>query len=222
MNSLSYSSQPPPPGPIRTLLVDDHQLVRLGLRKTLEMGARNLTVCGEATTGEEAVEAVRRLRPDIVLLDLNMPGMGGIEALRIMVRTRPAPRVMVLTSHSEPPYPAIVLREGAGAYLSKKAGIDEIVRAIHVVMQGGRYLSADLADAIVPSPFEELTTREFEVVALVLEGEAIAKVGERLHLSPKTVSTYYQRAKEKLGVQTDGELVRKAIDCGLLPAERLD
>ncbi len=205
---------------IRVLLVDDHKLIRVGLGKLLEAEA-GIEVVGEAADGETALQLARELAPDVVVLDINMPGMNGVEATRRLTRLEPAPRILIVSMHSQDPVPARLLEAGAAGYLTKDADADEIVAAVRQVHAGKRFLSADIAREIAlgnvgGSPLAKLSDRELEVMLLVANGYGIPEIAERLHLSPKTVATYRYRLFDKLDLRNDVELARYALRHGLL------
>lgn len=205
---------------IKVLLVDDHELIRMGMRKIIE-NETDVVIAGEARSGEEALELVRSERPDIVLLDINMPGMNGVEATRRMARLEPQPKIIIVSVHAKDPVPSRLLEAGAMGYLTKEAAADELVDALHTVSKGKRYLSADVAREIAlsqgdGSPLSSLSEREMEVLLLVADGKSIAYIADHLNVSPKTVSTYRYRLFEKLDVENDVELARYALRHGLI------
>ncbi len=208
---------------IRVLIVDDHELVRTGIKRILE-DTRDIRVIAEASTGEEALNQVREHGPDVVLMDVNMPGIGGLEATRKIIQTHPGLRVIVVTIHVDEPYPTRLLEAGASGYLTKGCAVDEIVDAIQVVHRGERYIGADIARqlalSMLPggerSPFDKLSQREMQVMLMVTQGHSIQDISDRLCLSPKTVSTYRYRLYEKLGVDNDVELTHLAMRHGMI------
>jgi len=208
---------------ISVLLVDDHELVRTGVRRLLE-DTSGMEVIGEAGTGEEALESVKNRRPDVVLMDVNMPGIGGLEATRKLVQMDPDLRVIVCTVHDHEPFPSRLLEAGAAGYLTKDCAFAEIVRAIRVVYSGERYISAGIAQSLAlssmagsaGSPFERLSAREMQVMLMFTQGHSVQIISDRLCLSPKTVSTYRYRLFEKLGVFNDIELLRLAMRHGVI------
>lgn len=216
---------------IKVMLVDDHRLVRTGLRRVLAEAA-DMDVIAEASSGEEALELMRGKTPDVVLMDINMPGIGGLEATRRIVQKYPGVKVIVVTMHLEEPYPSRMLGAGASGYVSKDSAADEVIAAIRRVWAGGHYVAADVAGNMAASlvkgrsdsPFELLSQRETQVMLMVTQGYSTQEISDRLHLSPKTVSTYRYRLFEKLGVSNDVELTRMAMRYGLLDekAEDLD
>lgn len=208
---------------IRVMLVDDHRLVRAGLKRVLsEMP--DIEVVAEAGTGEEALELARKHTPDVVLMDVNMPGMGGLESTRRLVARMPQVKVVAVSMHLEEPYPSRMLEAGAAGYISKDSAADEVGTAIRRVQSGGHYVAADVAGNLAASlirggggaPFEQLSQRETQVMLMVTKGYSTQAISDRLCLSPKTVSTYRYRLFEKLGVANDVELTRLAMRYGLL------
>ena len=202
---------------IKVLLVDDHELVRTGIRRILEE-AGDMEVVGEAGDGDEAVRVVRKLAPDVVLMDVNMPGMGGIEATRRLLRLAPSTKVIALTVLDDDPFPARLNEAGAVGYLTKGCPAREMIEAVRTVHRGIPYVASAVArkhmladwKGVAASPFEELSAREMQVAMMILNGQRSQEIAKALSLSPKTVSTYRQRIYEKLNVQTDVELTRLA------------
>ena len=203
---------------IKILLVDDHQLVRTGIRSVLET-ERKFKVVGEADTGEQAIEMVAERTPDVVIMDINMPGMGGIEATRKLLEIEPGLKVIGLSMHHQEPYPSQFLNSGAAAYLSKDCGAEEMITAILAVNAGDRYIGREVAQHLAMNlfngkgrtPIAELSSRELEVLMLVVKGGKIKDIADKLCISPKTVSTYRYRLYNKLGVTSDVELTRLAV-----------
>ena len=209
---------------IKIMLVDDHRLVRAGLKRVLQEAA-DMQVVAEASSGEEALELMRNQAPDIVLMDINMPGIGGLEATRRAIQRHPGLKIIVVSMHLEEPYPSRMLAAGAAGYISKDSAADEVVAAIRRVNGGGHYVAADVAGNLAASivkgsgggsPFDQLSQRETQVMLMVTKGHSTQDISDRLHLSPKTVSTYRYRLFEKLGVNNDVELTRMAMRYGLL------
>lgn len=208
---------------IKIMLVDDHRLVRAGLKRVLAEAA-DMEVIAEASSGEEALELTRTKVPDVVLMDINMPGIGGLETTRRLVQRLPQVKVIVVSMHLEEPYPSRMLGAGAAGYISKDSAADEVIAAIRRVSSGGHYVAADVAGNMAASlvkgksdsPFEQLSQRETQVMIMVTKGYSTQEISDRLHLSPKTVSTYRYRLFEKLGVGNDVELTRMAMRYGLL------
>ncbi len=208
---------------IRVVLVDDHQLVRTGIRMILE-STEDVRIVGEAESGEEAMEVVRRVRPDVVLMDISMPGMGGLEATRKLLSVDPELRIVVLSVHVEEPYPSRFMKVGAAGYLTKDCAVEEMLAAITTVHQGGRYIGAEVARKMAmshipgnaPSPFERLSDRELQVMMMVIRGAKVPEISEKLFISSKTVNTYRYRVFEKLGVKNDVELTHLALRHGII------
>ncbi len=213
---------------IKVFLVDDHELVRTGIRRILE-DVRGIKVVGEADSGEDAVKWCRTEQADIVLMDMNMPGIGGLEATKKILRFNPDVKVIVLTIHTENPFPTKVMQAGAAGYLTKGAGPDEMVNAIRMVQSGQRYLSPEIAQQMALSqftpdaenPFKELSERELQIMMMITKGEKVTDISEQLNLSPKTVNSYRYRLFSKLNISGDVELTHLAIRYGILDAETL-
>ena len=203
---------------IRILLVDDHELVRTGFEHLLNESPE-ISVIGVASSGEEAILQAEKLNPDVVMMDIKMPGIGGIEASRKIFQKYPDMKIIALSAHDEGPFPQQLLKIGVRGFLSKSSTPDEMVAAIQRVMQGGRYLCPGVADKIAlssimgesPSPFDSLSQRELQVVILTLQGKGIQEIAEMLLISPKTVNTYRYRVYDKLSAKNDVELTRLAI-----------
>ncbi|MGR6861914.1 UvrY/SirA/GacA family response regulator transcription factor [uncultured Aliivibrio sp.] len=213
---------------IKVFLVDDHELVRTGIRRILE-DVRGIKVVGEAHSGEDAVKWCRTEQADIVLMDMNMPGIGGLEATKKILRFNPDMKVIVLTIHTENPFPTKVMQAGAAGYLTKGACPDEMVNAIRMVQSGQRYLSPEIAQQMALSqftpdsenPFKELSERELQIMIMITKGEKVTDISEQLNLSPKTVNSYRYRLFNKLNISGDVELTHLAIRHGILNAETL-
>jgi len=213
---------------IKVLLADDHDLVRLGIKRLLA-DATGIAVIGEAETGEEAIKLARELLPSIILLDANMPGIGGLEACRRIIRHNPDIKVIALTVHADEPYPSRFLQAGASGYLTKGTGVDEMVRAIRQVNSGQRYISAEVAqqlalkpfDADKDSPFDILSEREMQVMLMITAGEKVQHISETLCLSPKTVNSYRYRLFDKLDVDSDVALTHLVIRHGIIDPHML-
>jgi DNA-binding NarL/FixJ family response regulator len=213
---------------IRILLVDDHSLMRTGVRMVLQ-AEPDMEVVGEAETGDEGVRKAVELRPDVVLMDLSMPGMGGLEATRRITAAETGARLLVLTMHAEEEYLLPVLEAGGSGYVTKHSADTDLVDAVRVVARGDVFLYPSAATVLTRSlrtprppaaddPAELLSPREREVLALTAEGYSSTEIGGRLHLSHKTVETYRQRLMDKLNLHHRSELVRFALTRGLLRA----
>ncbi|MFP4137299.1 MAG: response regulator [Halomonas sp.] len=207
---------------IKVLIADDHHLVRTSLAHLLN-AEKDLRVVGEASSGEEAINETRRLKPDVVLMDIRMPGIGGLEATRKITRTLPDARVLVLTAWLEDTFAQRLLDAGAWGLVSKDSQHDEMVGAIREVFHGQRYVSPDVAQRLVLSridspenPFDELSSREMQVAMMIINCQKVADISDRLFLSPKTVNTYRYRIFEKLGVDSDVELTHLGLRHGLV------
>ncbi|RLV60084.1 two-component system response regulator UvrY [Parashewanella curva] len=203
---------------IRVYLVDDHEIVRTGIRRILE-DEKSFKVVGEAPDGETAVQWSRDNEADIILMDMNMPGMGGLEATKKISRYRPHARIIVLTIQTEDPFPTKVMQAGASGYLTKNASPPEMINAIRQVAHGQRYLSPEIAQKIAlnqvtnheENPFSALSERELQIMMMITNGEKVNDISERLNLSPKTVNSYRYRLFSKLDINGDVELTRLAI-----------
>ena len=214
---------------IKVLLVDDHELVRTGVRRILEE-AGDMQVVGEASDGDEALRVVRKLAPDVVLMDVNMPGMGGIEATRRLLRLMPGIKVIALTVLDGDPFPARLHEAGAVGFLTKGCPAREMIEAVRTASRGLPYVASAVApkhmlaawQGVATSPFEELSAREMQVAMMILNGQRTQEIAASLSLSPKTVSTYRQRIYDKLGVQTDVELTRLAYRYQLIVEQQDD
>ena len=210
------------------MIVDDHELIRSGISRLLA-DEDKITVVGEASSGEDAVAQARELRPDIVLMDANMPGIGGLEATRRLVRFDPDIKVVAVTVHGDEPYPTRFMQAGAAGYVTKDAGIEEMIVAIRQVASGKRYLAPDIAQqmalkAVNPdegSPFDDLSDREMQVMLMITRGQKVQEISEQLFLSPKTVNSYRYRLFEKLKIENDVELTHMAIRHGVIESEKL-
>ncbi len=208
---------------IQILLVDHQELVRVGMQRLLDEVPR-FCVVGEASSGEDAVQLSRSLKPDVVLMDVQIPGIGGLEATRRILRRDPGIRILVVTPQTDEPFPVQLLDAGASGYLTKNCGIEEIADAVRTVSRGERYISADIARqmalSMLPgreqSPFDRLSQRELQVLLMVAQGQNVHEISERLCLSSKTVSNYRYRLFEKLSVDNDVALTRLAIRYGIV------
>ena len=173
----------------------------------------------------EALERARALKPNVILMDVSMPGIGGLEATRKLAMSLPETRIIVLSAQTAEPFPMRLMEAGAAGYLTKDSAGDEIVTAIRRVQAGERYISADIARQMAlqavnktsgASPFEQLSSREMQVMIMATGGHSVQDISDKLHLSPKTVSTYRSRLFQKLGVSNDVELTRLALRYGVI------
>lgn len=208
------------------ILAEDHQIVRQGLRKLLEE-ERDLRVVGETGDGLEAAQLVEKLRPDILVVDMVMPGLNGLDVIRNVRQRSPQTRIIVLSMHANEGYVVEALRLGASGYLLKESSSNELIRAVQAVMAGNRYLTTSLAeralDAYVEKmgqpttdSYEMLTERERQVLQLVAEGNSNAEIAERLSIGVRTVETHRSNLLHKLGIKSQNELIRYVIQRGLL------
>ena len=212
---------------IRVLLADDHAVVRAGLKAVLGT-AKDITVVGEARNGREAVDAAMRLNPDVVVMDLSMDEMDGATATKELVARSSTSRVLILTMHAEDEYLVPLLEAGASGYLVKNAADRDLVDAVRTVASGHQYLQLAAARALAKAlkrreehasereQFDKLSEREQAILKLVAAGYSAPEIGEKLHISPKTVDTYKQRVNEKIGLTHRADYVRFAMKLGLL------
>ena len=211
--------------PLRLLLADDHAVFREGLKALIATQA-DMSIVEEAADGMTAWRAAVALHPDVVLMDVTMPGMGGAEATRLIRRDCPATKVLALTVHEVAGYLRQLLEAGASGYLIKRVAFEELVRAIRVVAGGGTYLDPNMSDQVVgnligsspqhPKAERELTSREFEVAQLLTRGHINREIADQISVSVKTVETYKARIMEKLNLRSRADLVRYAIRQGWL------
>lgn len=210
---------------IRILLVDDHAVLRSGLKALLH-AEDDLDVVGEAGTGEEALEQVERLKPDVVVMDLSMPGIGGMEATRQIIAMGHGTRVLVLTMHAEEEYLLAVLEAGGSGYVHKGSADQDLPTAIRAVSKDEVFLYPSAARLLLKGfktktdagadPLLKLTERERDVLQQTVQGFSSSEIGAKLFISPKTVDTYRSRVMEKLGLTHRSELVKLALETGLL------
>ena len=209
---------------LRLLLVDDHAVVREGLRSLLATDSR-FEIVGEAADGLTAISAVERLQPDVVVMDVSLPGMNGAQVTRRLKESQPDVRTLALTVHEEGGYLRSLMDAGASGYVLKRSAASELLRAIEVVGEGGTYLDSSIAGQLVSklgqrrtalAPSSALSEREREVVRYVAHGYSNKEIAAKLDVSVKTVETYRYRATEKLGLHSRADLVRYAIDQGWL------
>ena len=202
----------------RVLIVDDHEVVRDGVKRLLEEQPGAIT-CGEAGTPDEAIRSARASEWDAVVLDLSFAGKSGLDVLKELKQIRPRLPVLVLTMHSEEQYARRAFKAGAAGFITNDSPRAELSKAIHKVMEGGRYLSAALAEKLVVDldrgvdrpPDETLSDREFQVMRLIASGKTLTEIAELLSLSDKTISTYRARIMEKMRMRTNAELIHYAI-----------
>ena len=210
---------------IKVLVVDDHDLVRMGIARMLDDDAQ-IEVIAEADNGDAAVQLARQHRPDVVLLDVNMPNVGGVEATRRIKQIDQNIKVLAVSSLSAQPYPSMLLKAGVNGYITKGTPLDEMIRAIKKVHGGGKYFSHDVAEQLADtvlgeqaeSPFDALSEREKQVAMMVVNCQSAQEIADQLFVSVKTVNTYRYRIFEKLGVNSDVKLTHLAIRHGLIEA----
>ncbi|HSB70148.1 MAG TPA: response regulator transcription factor [Candidatus Methylomirabilis sp.] len=211
------------------LLADDHTIVRRGLRAMLE-AEEDFAVIGEAASGSEVADLVVRLQPDVLVLDIMMPGLNGLEVTRKVSQSSPQTRIVVLSTYSNEAYVHEALRSGASGYVLKAASTAELVHAVRAVMTGTRYLSPPLSDLAIeaylrktlPSPvdlYSTLTAREQEVMQLAAQGRKVSEIAARLEVSPRTVETYRANIMRKLKLHSQGDLIRYALQRRIVPLD---
>jgi len=208
---------------IRVMLVDDHALVRMGFRMLL--ADARVEVVAEAGDGEQACRDYARVRPDVVVMDLSMPGMGGLEAVRRILAQDPKARVLALSAHEDTAHPRRVLRAGALGYLAKRSAPEALAAAVQALARGDRYVDPQTAQALAlaevdggGSPADVLSEREFSVFVQLARGATVAQVAENLKVSPSTVGTHLYHVKQKLGATNQSELTLVALRWGLIQA----
>lgn len=212
---------------IKVMVVDDHELVRTGISRMLDDDA-DIQVTGQAGSGEDALTKIREQRPDVVLMDLRMPGIGGLEAMRRILRIDGEIRIIAVTACADDPYPTRVMQAGASAYITKGADLREMIRAIRLAHSGQRYISPEIAQKMAlrqlgdgdteETPFEQLSERELQIALMVVDCHKVQDISDKLCLSPKTVNSYRYRIFEKLNISSDVELTLMAVRLGLLDA----
>jgi two-component system, NarL family, invasion response regulator UvrY len=207
---------------VRVMLVDDHAVVRMGFRLLLE-GAADIRVVAEADSGEEAVRAYLDVRPDVLVMDISMPGIGGLEAIDRILAREPQARVLVLSAHEDAMHARRVLKAGAAGYLTKRSAAEELIQAIRLVAQGKTYLEPSIAQQLAvqqlsgeKSPVDMLSEKEFKVFLALAKGTSVAEIAEIMSLSPRTVGTHLYNIKQKLGASNSAELAIIAMRAGLL------
>lgn len=208
---------------MRVLIVDDHAIVRRGLRALLTDEFPGAAF-GEASNAREAVELLRKKQWDVALLDITLPGKGGLDLLKDLKAEWPGLPVLVLSGHAEDQFAVRVLKAGGGGYLTKESAPEELAKAIRKILAGGRYVSAALAEKLAlgvktdptRTPHETLSDREYEVMSRIASGKTVKEIADELSLSSKTISTYRSRILEKLSVKNSAEIVQYAIRNGLV------
>lgn len=208
---------------IRVLVVDDHDLVRMGISRMLA-DSDDIEVVGEADSGDMAIRMAKQLRPDVVLLDVNMPNIGGLEATKRLVQLDMGIKILAVSSISAQPYPSMLLKAGVNGYITKGTPLNEMLLAVKKIYQGGRYFSQDVAEQLAEvllsdnaaSPFDLLSDREKQVAMMVVNCQSPQEIADQLFVSVKTINTYRYRIYEKVGVDSDVKLTHLAIRHGLI------
>jgi two-component system invasion response regulator UvrY len=210
---------------ITVLVADDHAMVRAGIVRMLD-DADGISVIAQAASGEEVITSCRVLRPHIVLMDVRMPGIGGLEATRKLKLITPDTRVIALSAYDQEPMPSLLLKAGAAAYVTKGASEQEMILAVRLVAKGQRYLSPGVAQKMAlnqlngndGSPFESLSEREMQISLMIANCHKVQEIADNLHISAKTVNSYRYRVFEKLDISGDVELTLLAMRHGLIEA----
>lgn len=212
---------------IKLMIVDDQRLVRDGIALLLN-NLPNMQVIAKASNGEEAIKLAKEKIPDVILMDINMPGIGGIYATHKILASNPNIKIIALTIYVNEPFPASILKAGAKGYLTKGTSLEKMIEAIHAVVAGETYLDPEVAQQLAlksmsrsSSPFDSLSIREFTIMMMVAKGEKIKAISKKLCISPKTVNTYRYRLYKKLNVKNNVELTIFAIEQGLVDNEIL-
>ena len=208
---------------ITVLLTDDHTLVRTGIKRLLE-DSQQVEIVGEACCGEDSIELAHKLKPDVILMDVNMPGIGGVEACRRILERNSKQKIIALTIYTEKTFPKRMLEIGAKGYLTKECAVAEMIEAIKIVNDGGAYIAPTIAQQLALSllpgneenPIDKLSRREFQVMLMISHGLSNLQMSEKLCLSPKTVSTYRLRLFEKLGAHNEVDLLKIAVEQGMV------
>ena len=207
---------------VNIVLVDDHAVVRAGVKRLLEQET-SFDVIGEAESGEKAYQLFNELKPDVMVMDLSMPGMGGLEAIRRILMRHERAKILVLSMHEDLSFANQALKLGAKGYLIKNALADDLVKSIEMISKGEVFLSDEIAKKMAMQsisgdgdPIHELSAREFEIFRLLAEGFEIDAIAETLNISSKTVSNYRTMIKQKLNINTPVELIRYAIKAGVI------
>ncbi|HWU65520.1 MAG TPA: response regulator transcription factor [Methylophilus sp.] len=210
---------------VKVVLVDDHTVVRSGLRRLLE-SHKSIEIVAEADTGEMAYQVYGEVLPDVILMDISMPGMGGLEAAKRILQRYPQAKIVIFSMHEAVSFAAQALKTGVKGYVTKTGVADDLVQAVLDVSKGRTFLSQDVAQKVAlqtligeSNPLQQLTSREFEVFRLLAEGKRVEDVADMLKISQKTVANYYTLIKQKLSVNSPVEMVRLAMKHGLIDTE---
>jgi two-component system invasion response regulator UvrY len=209
---------------INVMLVDDHAVVRMGFKMLLESDA-DMKVIAEAESGELAIQRYMEHKPDVVVMDITMPGIGGLEAIERILAKDNAAKILVLSAHEDSVHPKRVLNAGAMGYLTKRSAAEELIKAIRTVASGKKYLEASVAQQMAiqqlsgdQNPVDVLSPREFEVFMALAKGKTTNEIAETLFLSPRTVGTHLYNIKQKLNANNSAEIALIAMRSGLLDA----
>jgi len=207
---------------IKVLLVDDHSVVRMGFKMLIEAES-DMEVISEAESGEEGIKIFKELKPDVVVMDITMPGIGGLESIERILAFDKNSKILVLSAHEDSVHPKRVLNAGALGYLTKRSAAEELIKAIRSINAGKKYLEATIAQQMAitqlsgeNNPVEVLSDREFEVFMALAKGKSTNEIAETMHLSPRTVGTHLYNIKQKLNANNSAEIALIAIRCGLL------
>lgn len=207
---------------INTMLVDDHAVVRMGFRLLLE-GVSDIKVVAEASSGEEAIRRFAEFKPDVVVMDISMPGIGGLEAIDRILAKEPQARILVLSAHEDAMHARRVLKAGASGYLTKRSAAEELIQAIRQVHNGKTYLEPTVAQQLAMqqlsgerNPVDTLSEKEFKVFLSLAKGQSVQDIADVMSLSPRTVGTHLYNIKQKLGAQNSAELAIIAMRAGLI------
>ncbi len=207
----------------KVLIADDHPLFRRGLKDILQTQP-DIELVGEADTGHKALEVARKQRWDVLVLDITMPGLGGIEILNILRKEQPKLPILILSAHPENQYAVRALRAGAAGYMTKETAPQELIRGLRKVLRGAKYVSETLAEKLAidlgpqsdRKPHDLLSDREYEIMRMIASGKPLGRIASELALSPRTVSTYRSRVLEKMQMKTNADLIRYALQNKLL------
>ncbi len=207
---------------IKVMLVDDHAVVRMGFKMLLET-SDDIKVISEAENGEEAIKAYMEHKPDVIVMDITMPGMGGMEAIERILNKEPSARILVLSAHEDSVHPKRVLNAGAKGYVTKRSAAEELIKAIRAVASGKKYIEASVAQQMAiqqlsgeQNPVDVLSEREFEVFMSLAKGKTTNEIAETLFLSPRTVGTHLYNIKQKLNASNSAEIALIAMRSGLI------
>jgi two-component system invasion response regulator UvrY len=207
---------------ISVILADDHAVVRMGFRLLLQ-DTKDITVAGEAESGEEVLKLLNTLTADVIVMDLSMPGIGGLETISRIVSKNKPPKILILSAHEDAIHPKRSLKAGANGYLSKRGAAEELIKAIRQIYSGNMYIEPSIAQKVAmsqmggeTSPVDVLSEREFDVFMALANGKTVNQIAETLHLSPRTVGTHLYNIKQKLNASNQTELALIAIKSGLI------